>query len=322
MASWSNASTMANDSDANREPHVLRGSASVPKRKRGQNTAYWLFLLPALVLLAGFKAYPTLTGLYYSLTRWSGYGTPHYIGFGNYVRLFHSPNFATILLNNGKLLLTLPVFVFVPLIVAVLLWEKPWGYKFLKAAFFFPAVLSPVVIGGMFGVLLLVSGPVDALLRSVNPTWAPDWLGAPQIAMWSVIGVVLWANFGIGVLIYLSALASVPLEIFDAAKVDGAGWWDTFLSIIVPTLRGIISFWSVILLISLFTTLFGFIDTLTGGGPGVNSTVLEYDVYVQAFSNQQVGYAAAVGVILLAITGILTILQLRMTVGRNESNAS
>ena len=279
---------------------------------------YWLFLLPAFAILGVFKLYPAAMGIYYSFTSWSGFGSPVFVGLRNYRTLLHSPDFLTILTNNAKVVVALPFFVFVPLIIAVVLWARPWGYRFLKAAYFFPAVLSPVVIGAMFGVLLTVSGPIDGFVRIFDPSFRADWLGSPHLAMWSVLLVVLWANFGIGVLIYLSALASVPLDLYEAAKLDGAGWWVTFWRLTVPALRGVISFWSVIVLISLFTTMFGFVYTLTSGGPGVSSTVMEYDVYVQAFTNQDYGYAAAVGVVLLVITGAFAVIQARLTAGRGE----
>jgi ABC-type sugar transport system permease subunit len=279
---------------------------------------YWLFLLPAFALLAAFKLYPAIMGVYYSFTNWSGFGSPSWVGLKNYRQLIGSSQFLTILENNGKVIVALPFFVFVPLVIGVVLWERPWGYRFLKAAYFFPAILSPVVIGALFGVLLTVSGPVDSFVRLVIPSFRVDWLGSPDVAMWAVLLVVLWANFGIGVLIYLSALASVPLEMYEAASLDGAGWWRTLWNITIPSLRGVISFWSVIVLISLFTTMFGFVYALTNGGPGVSSTVMEYDVYVQAFTNQDYGYAAAVGVVLLIVTGAFTLVQARLTAGREE----
>lgn len=298
------------------------GETPLPSRPRRRwwstRGVYWLFLLPAFALLAAFKLYPAIMGVYYSFTNWSGFGSPSFVGLKNYRQLIHSGDFLTILINNGKVIVALPFFVFVPLVIAVLLWERPWGYRFLKAAYFFPAILSPVVIGALFGVLLTVSGPVDSFARLLIPGFRVDWLGSPALAMWSVLLVVLWANFGIGILIYLSALASIPLELYEAAKLDGAGWWVTLRRITVPALRGVISFWSVIVLISLFTTMFGFVFTLTGGGPGVSSTVMEYDVYVQAFTNQNYGYAAAVGVVLLMVTGAFTLVQARLTTRRED----
>jgi multiple sugar transport system permease protein len=153
-------------------------------------------------------------------------------------------------------------------------------------------------------------------VRLFDPSFHVEWLGEPGLTMWVVLAVVLWANFGIGVLVYLAALASAPVELFDAAKLDGAGWWKSFRHVVIPTVKGVISFWSVIVLVSLFTTLFGFIFSLTGGGPGLSSTVLEYDIYTYAFTNQEFGIAAAIGVVLLVITGIFTVLQMRLTLGK------
>jgi len=267
-------------------------------------------------LIAVFKLYPTIMAVRYSFTDWNGFGRAVPVGLANYRQLFSSPSFRTILENNAKVLVGVPVFAFVPLVVAVVLFGRPLGYRFLKASYFFPAVLSPVVIGALFGLLLTVSGPLDSFVRVFIPSFEVDWLASPRLAMWTVLLVVLWANFGIGVLVYLSALAGIPLDLFDAARVDGASWWSTLRRVIVPSLRGVISFWSVILTISLFTSMFGFIYSLTSGGPGLGSTVLEYDVYVQAFTNGEYGSASAVSVTLLVIIGCLTVLQLRLISGR------
>jgi ABC-type sugar transport system permease subunit len=298
------------------EVFVVKKLRSVLSRR-----VHWLFLAPALLLLACFKLYPSIMGLYYSFTSWSGFGPVKYIGLKNYDYLFHDHDFYTVLINNAKLLIALPVFVLVPLIVAVMLWERPWGYKFLKAAYFFPAILSPVIIGGMFSGLLQVQGPVDAFVRLFVHSFNEDWLGDPRLTMWVVLAVVLWGTFGIGVLVYLAALASAPLDLFEAAKLDGAGWWRRMQHVVIPSVRNVISFWSVIVLVSLFTTLFGYIFSLTGGGPGLSSTVLEYDVYTYAFTNQQFGLAAAVGVVLLVITGTFTIIQMRLTLGKDTDHA-
>jgi ABC-type sugar transport system permease subunit len=296
--------------------HVILSTTKPGKRVRRENRVYWLYVLPAALLIAVFKIYPVIRGIGYSFTTWSGFGPAKYVGLKNYRYLLSDSGFRTVLLNNLKLVVAIPVFVAVPLIVAVILFEKPWGYQFLRAAYFFPAVLSPVIVGVMFEELLTSSGPVDRLIRLVFPHFEVTWLGSPHLAMWTVLAVVLWASFGIGVLVFLSALSSVPLELFDAAKIDGASWWDTFRFITLPTLRTVVTFWTVILTISLFTTLFGYIYSLTSGGPGVESTVLEYDVYVQAFTNGNYGYASAVAVILMIIAGAIVFGQLRLIAGR------
>lgn len=290
-------------------------SVGAPTRseKRYRRERYWPFVLPAVTLIVLFKLYPSVMGVYYSLTNWTGFGQAHFIGLSNYDYLFHNHDFLEVLLNNLKLVIALPVFVLIPLLVALLIWGRPWGHRFLKAAYFFPAILSPVIIGGMFGGLLQVSGPLDSLVRTLIPSFDEDWLGDPHLTVWVMIGVVLWANFGIGVLVYLSALASVPVDLLEAITLDGGGWWRTLWHVVLPTLKNVISFWSVIVLITLFTSLFGFIFSLSGGGPGITSTMLEYDIYIYAFSNQQYGIAAAIGVVLLVITGVFTALQLRLT---------
>ncbi|HEY1702820.1 MAG TPA: sugar ABC transporter permease [Trebonia sp.] len=290
-------------------------TASFRQRER---RAYWLFVLPAVLLICAFKVYPVIRGIGYSFTTWPGFGPSKFVGLRNYRLLLTDGSFETVLLNNLKLVIAIPFFVVVPLIVAVILFERPWGHRFLRAAYFFPAILSPVIVGVMFEELLTASGPVDDFIRFFDPGFGVTWLGSPSLALWTVLAVVLWASFGIGVLVFLSALSTVPLEMFDAAKIDGAGWWATFRYVTAPALRKVISFWTVILTITLFTSLFGYIFSLTSGGPGVDSTVLEYDVYLEAFTNGDFGYASAVAVVLMVITGIIVAIQLRLTLGRKQ----
>lgn len=288
------------------------------RHHRRERRAYWLFTLPAVLLIGLFKLYPVIRGIGYSFTTWPGFGPSKFVGLKNYRLLISDPSFQTVLLNNLKLVIAIPFFVVVPLLIAVIVFERPWGYRFLRAAYFLPAIVSPVIVGVMFEELLTSSGPVDGFIRLVDPGFSVTWLGSPGLALWTVLAVVLWASFGIGVLVFGSALSTVPLEMYDAARIDGAGWWATFWYITAPTLRKVISFWTVILTITLFTSMFGYIFTLTSGGPGLDSTVLEYDVYLQAFTNGDYGYASAVAVVLMVITGIVVAVQLRLTVGRKQ----
>jgi multiple sugar transport system permease protein len=292
--------------------------ARTSRYRRRERRIYWLFTLPAVLLIGVFKLYPVIRGIGYSFTTWAGFGPSQFVGLKNYRLLLTDPSFETVLLNNLKLVIAIPFFVVVPLLVAVILFERPWGYRFLRAAYFFPAILSPVIVGVMFEELLTSSGPVDGFIRLFDPGFSVTWLGSPGLALWTVLAVVLWASFGIGVLVFLAALSTVPLEMFDAAKIDGAGWWATFRYVTAPALRKVISFWTVILTITLFTSMFGYIFTLTGGGPGLDSTVLEYDVYLEAFTNGDYGYASAVAVVLMIITGIIVAVQLRLTLGRKQ----
>jgi ABC-type sugar transport system permease subunit len=124
------------------------------------------------------------------------------------------------------------------------------------------------------------------------------------------MAIFIWATMGIGVLVYLAGLANVNPDFFDAARLDGASWWQTQRHVTIPELRRVIEFWAVIVLISSFTAVFPFIYTLTRGGPGYSTYTLDYYVYDKAFFGGGMGYASAVGVVLLLIVGGLAVVQI------------
>jgi ABC-type sugar transport system permease subunit len=268
-----------------------------------------LLLLPALALLGVFRVIPIGEAFYLSLTRWNGVGEPEWVGLANYEALLKDRTFRTALTNNLAILIAVPAWVLLPLFVASLIHRAPPGARFFRLALFLPAVLSPVVIGAFFNVMLQYSGPVNELLRMAGLDWvASEWLQSSRTALPVVMVVFIWATLGIGVLVYLAGLAQVNPESWDAARLDGAGFWQVQRHITIPELRRVIEFWTVIVLISSFTAVFPFIYTLTRGGPGYSTYTLDYYVYDKAFQGSALGYASAVGVVLLVIVGGLAAL--------------
>ncbi len=252
---------------------------------------------------------PIGEAFYLSLTRWNGVGEPEWVGLANYEALLKDRTFRTALTNNLAILIAVPAWVLLPLFVASLIHRAPPGARFFRLALFLPAVLSPVVIGAFFNVMLQYSGPVNELLRMAGLGWvASEWLQSSRTALPVVMVVFIWATLGIGVLVYLAGLAQVNPESWDAARLDGAGFWQVQRHITIPELRRVIEFWTVIVLISSFTAVFPFIYTLTRGGPGYSTYTLDYYVYDKAFQGSALGYASAVGVVLLVIVGGLAAL--------------
>lgn len=277
------------------------------------------FLLPALALLLVFRVVPIVQAVYLSMTTWDGVGDPKWVGLANFIAISHDPTFWTALVHNGIILLSMPIWVLLPLLVAALIHSGVPGARFFRLAIFLPAVLSPVVIGSFFNVMLKYDGPINEILRRIGlGGLAREWLFTSATALPVVIAIFIWATMGIGVLIYLAALAQVNPEYYDAARVDGASWLQVQRHITVPETRRVIEFWAVIVLISSFTAVFPFIYTLTRGGPGYSTYVLDYYVYDSAFFGQSLGYASAIGVILLAIVTVLASLQV-VLMRRGES---
>jgi ABC-type sugar transport system permease subunit len=173
---------------------------------------------------------------------------------------------------------------------------------------FLPAVLSPVVIGAYYNVLLRYNGAFNVFLRDIGlGGLAHEWLNDPSTALTVVVLILIWSTYGIGALIYLAALAQINPELYDAAVIDGASWVQIQRHVTIPSTRRTIEFWFVIVLVSSFTTIFPFVYTLTRGGPGYSTYLLDYFVYDKAFFASELGYATAIGMLLLAVVGSISL---------------
>jgi ABC-type sugar transport system permease subunit len=198
-----------------------------------------------------------------------------------------------------------------PLIVAAIIHAGIPGARFFRLMVFLPAVLSPVVVGAYYNVVLRYNGPFNEFLERIGlGVLRMQWLNDPNSALATVVLILVWATLGIGVLIYLAALAQVNPDLYDAAEIDGANWWQRQRDITIPETRRTIEFWFVIVLISTFTTVFPFIYTLSRGGPGYSTYTLDYYVYDSAFFGGSFGYASAIGMVLLVIVGGISVLSI------------
>jgi multiple sugar transport system permease protein/raffinose/stachyose/melibiose transport system permease protein len=175
-------------------------------------------------------------------------------------------------------------------------------------------VLSPVIVGTLFTALLRSDGPLNRGLELAGlGRLAHDWLGEPQTALPTLVMVILWCIFGMGVIVFLAGLAAVPDEIFEAAKLDGAQGLTLLTAIVIPSLRHVIEFWGVNLVVWSFTSLFAFVYVMTGGGPGYATMLVEYQLYLQAFEfHNRMGYACALGTALFMVVFGVVLLQVRL----------
>ena len=208
-------------------------------------------------------------------------------------------------------LLSVPIFVTIPMILAILIDQGVPGRGFFRSVYFFPVVLSSVIIGSIFSIVLGFNGSLNALLKlSAFP--ASTGSAAPTTALPVTLAIQSWSTFGMGVLIFLAGLSTVPKDMVEAARLEGAKMWQIWWHVIIPELRPIIEFSTVITTIGLLTSMFGLIYVLTGGGPGTATTVPEYLIWSAQGRLNQPAYAAALSIILFVITGVLAWLQIRM----------
>jgi ABC-type sugar transport system permease subunit len=276
-----------------------------------------LLLAPALVILVGLRLLPIVDAVHLSFTDWDGFSSPKWVGLDNFEALVQDERFRGALLHTLEILLAMPVWVLLPYAVAWGLHTGIPGWRFFRFAFFIPVVLSPVVIGVYYGVVLQPEGPFNELLRVFGLGGvARAWLNDPGSAMVVVIAIIIWSSFGVGVLIFLSGLANLDTEQIDAARVDGASAWQIQRHVIFWQLLPVIEFWTILIMIATFTAFFPLIYSLTGGGPGSSTYTVDFALYREAFTNGNLGYASSIGVALLLVMAVIGALQLKMLRGR------
>jgi len=291
-------------------------STAAPRRRRrslrrSQHIAGVLFALPVIILELVLLAIPICQAVYYSFTRWDGIQST-WIGINNYQRLFSDPNFWRVVLNNLILLAAVPIAILIPLLVAYLLNEHVLGWRFFRSAYFLPTAISWVVIGMVAIRVFAVDGILDQLLRALGLNVTTDLLSGEYSAMLAVAIVFIWSVFGTNTIIFITGMATLDREVYEAARVDGASAFTTFRKITIPMLMRFIQFAFILTLITAFTALFSLIFIMTGGGPGFGSTTLEFYVYQQGFKVGAFGYAAAIGVVLFVVVFGISIAQLRL----------
>jgi len=262
----------------------------------------FLYLAPALALLLFVFAYPLFAIFDFSLRRIRG-ATGPFIGPENYRQIFKDDVFREAVSHNAQLLLAVPILVAISLLLAVLLYERARGWQIYRNILFVPYILAVPVVGVVLSNMLQRNGVTNALLRAAGLDFlALDWIGSARRALWTVMGVIIWREMGFGIVLFLARLLSLNEEIQDAAKIDGAGWWQRLLYVTLPQMRGIVEFYTVVSIITMLAWVFSYVYVMTRGGPGNATQIMELYIYNFAFRNSLPGIASAVAVILFVIT--------------------
>lgn len=292
-----------------------RAMRSLAQRRVVRDTlSGYLFLAPFLVLYCLLKLWPIVNGFWISLHRWETIGTNvSFIGLGNYQRILQDRLFWEAVQHTLLFaLLSTPSLIIGGLCLALLL-NHPWlSSGVFRTLYYLPNVLSTSVIGLIF---LAVLGASDAGLVNtflgylgISPI---SFLLSSEWAMGSVAFATLWWTVGFNMLILLAGLQSIPDEINDAAKVDGAANWQRFWRITLPLLRRPLMLVTILTVISSFQV-FGQIDVMTKGGPGGQTRSIVYYIFERSFTQYQLGYGSAVAFILFAVLFVLSLTQLRL----------
>lgn len=291
----------------------------------------YTMMLPGAILLALFSVYPMVMSWYYSFFRWDGFSSDMtFIGLQNYREAIGDSFFWNAF---GRSLLfaivATPVELALSLMLAMLLNDASLKFRTVyRTMFFIPVVTTTAVVAIMMSfVMSAFNGPVNQVLLLLHLTHQQiDFLGDPKLVLWTAIGIFIWKWCGQPMIYWLAGLQTIPSELYEAARVDGARLWNQFRHLTAPLLKPFA------LMISLIVTIgnlqvFAFLQALTGGGPNFASELMELYIYRQAFgaagsqSAQRLGFASAAGVafgLVLMIFGILQLIAVRR-VRRNEA---
>jgi raffinose/stachyose/melibiose transport system permease protein len=260
-----------------------------------------------------FVAYPFGSIVYHAFTRWDGITPAQWVGLHNFRVLWQDPIFLNALKNNAIFALSVPIQLVVPLIVAFAIHRRIPGWRFFRGMIFLPAVYAAVVVGILTSTVLQLDGPLNEALGKVGlGSLEHEWLGSASTSIPIILLVVVWTNFGYNVLLYLAGMSAVDPSLEEAARIDGASWLRILFSIVVPSLRRVLEIVLVTNTIVAFAFMFTYIYTITNGGPGTDTYVSEFYIYQQAFTNQNMGYAAAIGVMLVLLVLAIGLLQIRV----------
>ncbi|WP_157419898.1 carbohydrate ABC transporter permease [Actinomadura kijaniata] len=281
---------------------------------------YLPYLVPGLLLFTGVIGVPFLMNVGTSLTRWSGVGTPEWIGLGNYRELAGDGEFWASFGHNALVIVGMALApTAIGLVLAALLTDLidrhfgPRVASVLRACLYLPQVL-PIVIAGVVWSWLLApeNGAVNELLTAVGlDSLAHDWLGDPATALWSVLAVMVWIQIGFPLVVFMSGLQRVEPSLYEAAEIDGASWSRRFWHVTIPQIRPeifVVLLWTTIAALKAFAPIY----VLTKGGPGGATNVPSYYSYQNFFDKTEVGYGSAVATVLTLIIIALTIVFLRV----------
>ncbi len=283
----------------------------------------YLLLLPTFLIVSLFTVWPTIVSLVKSLYRQrlniAKFREPTFIGLGNYIQLFKDSEFIQVLINTFIYVVgTVPISIALAFIFAILLDRKIKGIGMFRLGIFYPTII-PMVSAATIWMFFLTPdyGLFNTALSFIGYRGPQNWTGNPDLALIAIMIVAIWKNAGYYMIFYLAGLQNIPRQVYEAAKIDGAGWLRTMLSITFPLLRKSTLFITTIAFIGAFQTV-DHIFVLTQGGPSGSSTVLLYYLWQQRFENLDIGKSSALTIILILILLIFTITNFKLTEKRGE----
>lgn len=268
----------------------------------------YLFITPNFIVVLVFTIFPVFFSFYMSMTDWNILSNPHFLGFANYEKILVDPVAKQTFFNTFYYtVVSVPINVFLTLVLAVLLNQKLHGISFYRTAYYIPVITASVAVSLMFMWILASNGLLNQLLVVVGLK-PVQWLTDAKVALNSVIGVTIWKGLGMNMIIFLAALQDIPTELIEAAAIDGAGRVQQFTRIIVPLISPVIFFVTITGVIGSFQS-FDLVYNMTHGGPGHATTVIGYYIWQQAFNYMHMGYGSALAYIVFIVILAMTLIQ-------------
>ncbi|MDP4097388.1 sugar ABC transporter permease [Paenibacillus sp. P96] len=293
--------------------HALTGKTLAWNKRRslqtGETLAGLLFVGPMLLGVTILVLLPIIATIVLSFADWNfvaGWDGIRWVGFGNFENLLKDEAFVRSVRNNIVFLLTVPVYMLISMVLAVLINKNVYWKGYFKVAYFMPYISSIVAVAIVWQVLFQPSyGPINEFLKAIGIANPPKWIADPNFALISIMMISIWTSIGFNMIIYLAGLQSIPEDLYEAAEMDGAGVWVKFSRITFPLLSPTSFFLLVTGIISTFKV-FDIIAVMTQGGPIGSTSMMVWYLYEQAFVNLKVGYASSVSVVLLLFVLLIT----------------
>lgn len=279
----------------------------------------WAFALPALAFYTAIVIVPTAQSVWYSLYNYDGITAATWAGLGNYAAFFTDPQLLTAL---GHTLVLIVFFSLLPIALglvsaALLTQRRQRGEGLFRWIIFLPQVLTSVVVAVTWRELYAPDGPINSALTGLGlGVLAHDWLGSFDLALPALGLVGTWTTVGLCMILFVAGATAIPSDLYDAARVDGAGPLREFFTVTLPGLRPQLAVALTLTIIGALRA-FDLIWLTTRGGPGISTLTPALLLYSEAFTQQQVGAAAAIGVVLAAVSLLIALAILRLTEERS-----
>lgn len=290
------------------------GRSSARGEARRRLAVGWLFVLPALVFFCAFVIYPLITAVRYSFYHWNGIGASTWAGIDNYVRVFTDPELLISIVNALVLIVFFTVIpVAAGLALATLIRTmRPGPFATVaRTVLFLPQIIPLVAAGIAWSWMYAQTGTINTILDSVGLGFlSRSWLAGFGTALPAVGLIGSWVLTGLCTILLLTGIGKIDTSLYEAARLDGAGWWREFVTVTLPGLRREIAVLVTITVIAALSS-FDIIYTTTKGGPGTSTLVPGISIFRLAFTQSEVGLASAFGIVLLALV-LLAVLPIQL----------